>query len=385
MRFTQVLVDAAPDDAVTRAALEIDRIVAPVAETAIRAGTVDPALTAAVVPLDATDDAPSPSGQDVLLLHVSVGLPDLTRWLEGRPDRLVVLDHGAPPARWFETLDRDLAAALRLGRNELATLKERAVLSLAVSEPGAADLALLGFGDVRVCPPVFDPLALVGTPSDSSTAHHLHETMAGPVLLFVGSLQPHQRIDWLIEAYFILVTYLVPEAHLIVAGPSPIPAYRETLQTFADELNLNRLWLTGRPSASALATYYGRADVIVSASEHDQTGAALLQAMAFAVPVVARRLGAIPETVGDAGVLLDPADRPGVFAEILAELVADTGGAPGREVPVRTRNGALRGALVERGKRRIETVGPDTARATLRHHLGEVVPGLGDDGPGMSR
>lgn len=376
MRFTQVLVDAAPDDAVTCAALEIDRIVAPVAETSIRAASVDPAMTSAVVPLDAAQDAPPPSGEDVVLLHASVGRPDLARWLEGRPDRLVILDHGAPPARWFDPLDRDLADDLRLGRNQLSALKERAVLALAVSESSAAELALLGFDDVRVCPPVFDPLALVRTHPDPSTNHHFHEAVTGPVMLFVGQLLPHQRIDWLIEAYFMLITYLVPEAHLIVAGPSPLPAYRETLQTFTDELNLNRLWLTGRPSASALAAYYGRADVVVSASEHDQTGSALLQAMAFAVPVVARRLGAIPETVGDAGILLDPSDRPGVCAEVLAELFAD---------PVVTSTAALRGALVERGKRRIERVEPDGARANLRHHLGEVVPGLCDDHPGTGR
>lgn len=385
MRFTQVLVDASPDDAVTSAALEIDRIVAPVAETTIRAGTVDPAMTTAVLPLEATDDASPPSDEDVLLVHVSVGRPDLARWLEGTPDRLVVLDHGAPPARWFEALDGDLADALRLGRNQLAALRERAVLSLAVSESSAADLALLGFSDVRVCPPVFDPLALVGANPDPSTAHHLRQAMTGPVVLFVGQILPHQRIDWLIEAYFMLVTYLVPEAHLIVAGPSPIAAYRETLQTFADELNLSRLWLTGRPSASALAAYYGGADVVVSAAEHDQTGAALLQAMAFDVPVVARGVGALPETVGDAAILLDPADRPGVFAEVVAELVADPDRGPGPEGSVRTRTGALRGTLVERGKRKIETVGPDPARAHLRRLLGEVVPGLGDDHRGTSR
>lgn len=385
MRFTQVLVDASPDDAITSAALEIDRIVTPVADTSIRARFIEPTLTGIVAPLAASDDARPPSGDDVILLHLSIGEPDVTSWLEGRPERLVVLYHNIAPPESFDAHDPGFADLLRLGRSELPALRDRAVMALAVSEYTAAELRSVGFRDVRVCPLVVDPFALVETEPDPFTLQHLREVTTGPVVLFVGQVLPHKRIDWLMEAYFILATYLVPESHLIVVGPSPLPKYQRILQTFADELNLSRSWLTGWANRASLAAFYRRADVVVTASEEEGFCVPLLEAMAFDTPVVARRFATIPETVGDAGILLDPADSAGVLAEVLSELVADPMGATGPEQTDRLRSESLRQTLVERGRRRLESLSADKARVTLRHHLAEVVPGLGDDPPGRER
>lgn len=381
MRFTQVLVGAAPGDAITRSALEIDRIVAPAADTSLRARYIDPALAGIATPLDEPDSCGPPSAEDILLLHVSIGEPDVSRWLDERPERLVLLYHNISPAQSFEADDPAFADLLLLGRAELPALAERAVMSLADSEFNAAELRTAGAGDVRVCPLVFDPLALAGTEPDPSTVAHLDGLAPGPVVLFVGQLLPHKRVDWLLEAYFILVTYLIPEARLIIVGPSPLPRYRRRLQAFVDELNLSRSWLAGRVSDPALAAFYGHADVVVTASEHEGFCAPLLEAMAFDVPVVARRFGAVPETLGDAGLLLEPGDSPAVFAEVLAELIADPDRFPGPTGNDPVRAAALRRALIERGRLRIGAIGPAVARATIRRHLADVLPDLGSEEP----
>ena len=64
--------------------------------------------------------------------------------------------------------------------------------------------------------------------------------------------------------------------------------------------------LTGRVSDGELGAYYQTADVLVSMSEHEGVGIPLLEAMHHGVPVVAYSAAAIPETVGNAGVLADP-------------------------------------------------------------------------------
>ena len=47
---------------------------------------------------------------------------------------------------------------------------------------------------------------------DPATAHHLATEIDGPVLLYVGQLLPHKRPDLLVQAYHVLVTWLVPTA-----------------------------------------------------------------------------------------------------------------------------------------------------------------------------
>ena len=77
-------------------------------------------------------------------------------------------------------------------------------------------------------------------------------------------------------------------------------------------------------------------DVFVLPSRMDPCPLAVLEAMATGLPVVATRVGGIPEEVGDdAGLLVEPEDVRGLAAAVL-RLAGDPGlrarlGAPGRE------------------------------------------------------
>ena len=132
------------------------------------------------------------------------------------------------------------------------------------------------------------------------------DNLDGPLVLFVGQLLPHKRPDLLLQAYHVLTTYLMPDAHLVLLGPARLERYHRGLQTLAAELNLHRAQITGWLTREQLAAYYRRADVFATMSEHEGVCVPLLEAMSFDVPVVARAYGAIPETMGDAGLLLPP-------------------------------------------------------------------------------
>ena len=61
---------------------------------------------------------------------------------------------------------------------------------------------------------------------------------------------------------------------------------------------------------------YRRADVFVTASSHEGFCVPLIEAMASSTPIVATPVGAVPETVGSGGLLLEEVS-PEAIAEAL--------------------------------------------------------------------
>ena len=349
---------ASPGDAVTTAALELQAALARLGRSEIFARYHDPALAGRVLPLDRFPPAgANGSRTDLLVFHASIGDADVAAFLDGRPERLAIVYHNISPASAFRPFDPAFADLLDAGRRQLAGLRDRTVLALADSAFNAVELETLGFGDVRVTPLVVDVEALRQVQPDPATEHHLNEQVDGPVLVFVGQLLPHKRPDLLLQAFHVVSTYLLPDAHLILVGPARLEGYRRAIQHYVRELSLGNAWVTGFVPREALAAFYRRADAFVTASEHEGFCVPLLEAMAFDLPVLARRRAAIPETLGDAGILLPAEDDPLLLAEAMTAVLTDE---------------PLRSELVDRGRRRLGHFDPEKAVATIVGHLLDV-------------
>lgn len=353
MGIHQVVVAASPGDAVTNAALQYRSVLRRVGPSEVYARYIDPRLEGEIVPLPEYRG----DGRDVLVYHASVGEPAVVSFLLGRPERLVLMYHNITPARYFRQLDPEFAQLLDLGRAELVVLRDKVSLALAVSAFNQADLESLGYQDVRGCPLPIDPAALRQVRPDPAMAERLEREVQGPMILFVGQLLPHKRPDLLLQAFHILVTYLMPEARLVLVGGGRSPVYRAALEGFIGDLTL-AAWITGWVTDEELAALYRKASVFVTMSEHEGVCVPLVEAMAHGVPVVARSLAAIPETIDGAGLLLPPADDAALAAEAISEVLA---------------NLPLREALVERGRARIDEFDPARAQAMLLRHLADVV------------
>jgi len=137
-------------------------------------------------------------------------------------------------------------------------------------------------------------------------------------VLFVGNLEdPNKGGIHLLRA----VARLPSSAHLLLAtGGLSRPGWlREQL----DDLGIRgRVLLRERVPPEELVALYASAEVAVSPSLFEGFGFPAAEAMACGLPLVAARGGALPEVVGEAGVLVPPAD-PGALADAVAALLAD--------------------------------------------------------------
>ena len=355
MEIHQIVVSASAGDAVTNAAFGFQEVLQRIGPSGVFARYIDPRLEGKVFPLGVYEACAQPD--DLLIYHVSIGEPEVVQFLLGRRERLVIVYHNITPPEYFARLDPGFAGLLACGRSELVLLRERTEMALAVSAYNARELEALGYEDVRVSPLPVDVGALQAVEPDPATVAAL-EALDGPLVLFVGQLLPHKRPDLLLQAYHVLTTYLMPNAHLVLLGPARLERYHGALQTLTRELNLHHAHIPGWLTREKLAAYYRRADVFATMSEHEGVCVPLLEAMSFDVPVVARAFGAIPETMADAGLLLPAEDDPALVAEALFELMTSD---------------PLRADLIRRGRQRLTAFSVDAARAMFVQHLVDLV------------
>jgi glycosyltransferase involved in cell wall biosynthesis len=359
MQIHQVLVTASPGDAITNSALELRDLLRQVGPSEVFARYIHPDVIDEVRRLEEYDRIRSStnSANDLLLFHASIGEPRVFSFISERPERLVLVYHNISPAAPFLPYDPAFAGLLEEGRRELAALRDRTVLALADSQFNADELIALGYRDVRVARLIIDVARLVGIEPDPEVAEGL-DRIEGPVLLFVGQLLPHKRPDLLLKAFHVLVTYHLPTAHLLLVGTNRLPGYAQALEQFRNELNLGAASFRGSLDAAAWAAHFRRADAFVTASEHEGFLVPLVEAFAFEKPTVARAHGAIPETMGDAGLLLPPEEDALLLAEGMAEVLTNDG---------------LRKELVGRGRDRLDVFDADRARGAILELLLGVV------------
>jgi glycosyltransferase involved in cell wall biosynthesis len=139
----------------------------------------------------------------------------------------------------------------------------------------------------------------------------------GPVLLAAGAIEWEKRYEWLLEALAHLGRAAAP---LVIRGTGSQEA---AVRAQAERLGLAVRCLGFLPPAE-LAAAYNAATCFVHAGAVETFGLTVAEAMACGRPVVAVQSGAVPEVLGDAGVLA-PSDDPKAFAAALAALLADPG------------------------------------------------------------
>ena len=187
-------------------------------------------------------------------------------------------------------------------------------------------------------------------PPDPSLADGVGVRPGGPLVGIIARIEPEKGHPTLLDAWP-LVLRDVPEARLLVVGEG---SRREMLEDRARRLGLlGGAAIAGngrRPSGSfePRVVFTGRRDdipaivaaldVAVLPSYREAQGVSLLEAMALERPIVASRVGGIPEFVDDGvtGLLVEPRDPAALAAAVVRVLrdraLAETLGRNAREV-----------------------------------------------------
>jgi colanic acid/amylovoran biosynthesis glycosyltransferase len=136
---------------------------------------------------------------------------------------------------------------------------------------------------------------------------------SGPARIYcVGRLHPGKGHDILIRALALLKARGL-EVHLTIAGQDEMggSGYCQTLKQIAAELGLaDNVDLIGAVPEHTIRDGLSVSHVFALASLHEAIGVATMEAMAMGMPVIATRVGGVPELIdhGVNGILVSPGD-----------------------------------------------------------------------------
>jgi len=246
----------------------------------------------------------TPDGYVGLLLSKKLGIP-LVVSLRGSDVNVYPFRD-----RWTLGLTKKVLAKAHKVTAVSKALKETAE---AIASPRAPIEVIYNGADVKQF--TFDP------EPRNSIRQKLGISADSVVLIFVGNVLREKGVEDLMQSFCTLARDF-QELHLVVVGDGPA---LDGLVSKAEEVRVgNRVHFVGRRPHHEIPGWLSASDILVLPSWREGLPNVVLEAMACSRPVVATRVGGIPEAVqpGESGILVERGDVR-ALTEAIAQLICD--------------------------------------------------------------
>ena len=297
LRIDQFLPQLRPGDALGNHALAMRKVLEAFGPSDIFVEQADPSLRRLVKDYRQY----VPASDSAVVYHAAIGSL-MAQHLLNLNTRIILDYHNVTPAHFLAPYDIRATSLALTGRIEISQFAKRAVLAIGHSDYSLSELHGMGFEEIAKVP-VLGDLGSYDTEPNESLLRKLRAGKKGTDLLFVGRISPHKRQEDVIKVFIAYKQYFDPGARLFLVGGGSSERYSTALEDFIARMGVEDVELTGPIPTTDLHSHYRNADVFVSMSEHEGFCVPLLEAMRFEIPIIAFASTAIPETLGDAGVL----------------------------------------------------------------------------------
>jgi glycosyltransferase involved in cell wall biosynthesis len=263
---------------------------------------------------------------DLLVYHHSIGWEPALDLLRDLKCRTVVKYHNITPPSFFSGISTWHEEKCRQGRQQLQAIAlADCDLYLSDSDYNQQELLAAGVDESKsfVVPPFHEIERLHSLEADLGILDEYRDGRT--IVLSVGRVAPHKGHEDLIEAFACYHHDHNQNSRLLIVGreEEAFANHSKRLREMVEFLLLeDAVDFMGEISDSALRACYLLANVFVSASRHEGFCLPLVEAMAMKVPDVSNEAAAIPETVGNAGIVLPDRDSQ-IMAESINLLAGD--------------------------------------------------------------
>jgi glycosyltransferase involved in cell wall biosynthesis len=235
-----------------------------------------------------------------LIYHHSIGAGLTDFVIQHAGPKALVYHNVTPPAMVCDN-DPALAAILEQGIRDLQVLAPHFSVSVGDSQFNSRDLEDNGFVSPSVLPIVVPPEKW-NIPADPFMMDRLQDGKDN--ILFVGRLIANKCQHDLIEAFSTYHAMYGNCRLILVGGFIKEESYYQSLKQQVLDAGLkDDVLFAGKVPDSILHACYRCSHLFWSMSDHEGFGVPLIEAMWFDMPVFAYKSSAVPETLGEGGLL----------------------------------------------------------------------------------
>lgn len=260
-----------------------------------------------------------PTGKDILWFHYSI-YSDNLKYLEKSNDIKIMDFHGVTPSHLFRGYNAELEQLCKKGNDMLKVFADHVDLCIVHSDYSRYILEENGYKKIIKLPLVLDLSRLSKIKEDETLAQLLNKIK---YMLFVGRIVPQKSIIDIVKVFYHLKQFQ-PNFKLFLVGDYDISKeYTIEIMKLIKQFDLHDdVVLTGKLDDTGLITLYKYANIFIILSEWETFCVPLIEAMYYQVPAIGYNRTAIPETIGDAGMLVDKIDHIEI-ARLINELLND--------------------------------------------------------------
>jgi glycosyltransferase involved in cell wall biosynthesis len=312
MEINQFLPTIAPRDAIGNEVFEIQKILINWGyKSKIYAENIHPSIKAKKF----TEYSKNASEDNIALFHFSIG-SDISDYVKKLPDKKIIRYHGITPPQYLTDTNQYLQVLLRQGHEQLLGYPPITTLALANSRYTELELQEMRFKNTKILPLILN--FEIYTHCNKNILSRYNDGFVN--IIFTGRLIPQKHQEDLIKRFYYYQKINLKSRLILIGSADNFERYYFTLQDLIKRLQINNVIFTGSVSSEDMVAYYKVADVFLCMSEWETFCVPLVESMHFSVPIIANNATAIPQTLGDSGVLVNKKEYC-TIAEIINEII----------------------------------------------------------------
>lgn len=245
------------------------------------------------------------TGKDILWFHYSIYSDNLKHIKRSRDFKIMDF-HGVSPPKQFRGYNKTLEELTRKGIKYLNRYVKDFNLCVVHSDYTFNELKRVGYKNIIKSPLVINK-EIFEASQDPIFSRLLSQL---DYLLFVGRIVPQKDIISIIRLFSELKRIRQKIVLFLVGDTDISMKYTKEVYALIESLGLEKnILLTGKiVDSHILTTFFKYAKFLIILSEWETFCVPIIEAMHFRVPVIGIEKTCIPETIGDAGILLKDLD-----------------------------------------------------------------------------